>query len=140
MPRYTKNRFKADCVPVAYVNAMKFTGMNISYRDTWFYFVDEMQCITDLGTHDEDWEKFLKKQSYFKYFKVNKLTPFQIKNNLDKNRCIVVFSLGHAFLISGKTTTGKYLITHNIEKSFEKISTTAAWLELAETYYVLEKA
>lgn len=130
--RFIRQRNGYSCVPIAFLNILKWAGLPITYKD-YAYWKKKTKTDTD-GAVYQDWFPVL---NGIKYIKVKKAKVCDISSHIFNGRIIL---LGSAWRAGHDVNKHLFLVTGENKSSFYCVNTYNGhlWLDkdLFKEYYL----
>lgn len=143
-PRYIRQRKKMDCSPTVLLNAFKWCGHDVSYKQHFHYFENILGYDEEFGTFRGTFDRIVTKQKFpFKVVESLYSPSFtKVKRLLNKNRAMILDLQGHTTLLIDMSKTHVTLINYYKNKTITKLS-IKKFKEVLKYWcmaYVLEKS
>lgn len=130
--RYTKQRTKYDCGPVAIANVCKWAGVKFSYKKYKNYLFEDLEVDNEIGTKHDKFLSTLNQSSKLGF----KVYPAEYKIKLNDINIHVKNNRAVVLIVESKNRTHVCLVTE-IKNGYYKIINYA--LDWPTISYVWEK-
>lgn len=119
--RYKKQHDKFRCAPIALLNAMKWAGAKVSYKDWIDYLCTLCNCSNSRGTAYNDLIKAVRacSKGLFSFKEVESPTLKEIRNHIKKGGAVVLL---HQTYIKPRNLHASLLISGNKRNEFASVN------------------